>query len=727
MPEGEANHFSYVFRYFDKPGKDNSAILEPDSWELVSPKDAEDRAVFRAEVKDFVITKTYTLKPGDYHIGMELAVKLKEGAAKKDFQYQLTSAHGLHIKGEWYTYTFRNAVMGKTVGNGYAQRTLTAARAVTQGVSGTDHDVQSRWTLDKDDSIHFLGVNVQYFASLIAVDDEQENKNLLEKATPSIEKGQVKAVIKSIDPDLSKFELTYKESHWFSKDTVRDIPFSFHVDERDIDVRLSLEKFKRNLDKTKTGDTVWLRYRKIGNQYWATEFVEESEFRKLFIDDISVEANSRLIDLQAGAEVTDRYLLYNGPVKVRLLKQLEDDEKLGIHRSVDAGLVDRYLDNLHLDKLTDAPTPNWVSENVFAPIGVSKLLIHCTNLMHGILWYLHHFVAKVLPYHWTWGLCVLLLTMMVRGAMFPVSRKQAMTSIKMQQLAPELKKLQEKHKNDRQAMGAAQMELYRKHGVHPLGSCWIILLQMPIFLGLYYALQESIHFRLAPFLWIKNLAAPDMLIPWYEKIPWISTPESYGGFLYLGPFFNLLPVIAVVLMIAQQSMLSPPPADEQQAMQMKMMKYMMVIMGLWFYKVAAGLCIYFIASSMWGFTERKLLPKRKPVPGAAPPTPAKPGLFGKLIDRFMASAGAGQSASTGSTSTSSIPPPTESRAMSKRKHRRNRNKQSRGNRRDETQTGAGNASGHGRPQPNGAMNKVHTWWSNLREWWAEVLKKAEKR
>src|SRR5262249_18770807 len=77
--------------------------------------------------------------------------------------------------------------------------------------------------------------------------------------------------------------------------------------------------------------------------------------------------------------------------------------------------------------------------------------------------------------------------------------------------------------------------------------------------------------------------------------------------------FNLLPVIAVVLMILQQKFLMPPATDETQEMQQKVMKYMMVFFGVMFYKVAAGLCIYFIVSSLWGMTERKLLPKAKPV------------------------------------------------------------------------------------------------------------------
>ena len=141
--------------------------------------------------------------------------------------------------------------------------------------------------------------------------------------------------------------------------------------------------------------------------------------------------------------------------------------------------------------------------------------------MHWVLWGLHAYL--VIPYI----LCIMCLTLMVRGVMFPVSRKQAMTSLRMQQLAPELKKLQEKYKDDKQGMAAAQMELYRKHGVNPFGTCWMLLLQMPIFMGLYYSLQESIHFRLAgvsPW-WMPNLSAPDMLVYWTNNIPFISKPD----------------------------------------------------------------------------------------------------------------------------------------------------------------------------------------------------------
>ena len=103
----------------------------------------------------------------------------------------------------------------------------------------------------------------------------------------------------------------------------------------------------------------------------------------------------------------------------------------------------------------------------------SALLILCTNLMHDILWYLH----KVVP---NYGICIILLTVLVRGVMFPLSRRQALASARMQakmeELKPEVKKLEEKHRNDSMALQQAKQELYLKRGINPLammGSCWL--------------------------------------------------------------------------------------------------------------------------------------------------------------------------------------------------------------------------------------------------------------
>src|SRR5262245_36085797 len=157
-----------------------------------------------------------------------------------------------------------------------------------------------------------------------------------------------------------------------------------------------------------------------------------------------------------------------------------------------------------------------------------------------------------------------------------------------------------------------------QNGANPfaaMGGCLLLLAQMPIMMGLYFCLQESVFFRLESFLWINNLAAPDMLFWWSESIPYISTPEDIGSFLYLGPFFNLLPILAVGLMLYQQTKMMPPSTDPQAEQQRMMMKIMMVMMAVFFYKVAAGLALYFIVSTIWGIVERQFVHKPGDKPG----------------------------------------------------------------------------------------------------------------
>ena len=105
--------------------------------------------------------------------------------------------------------------------------------------------------------------------------------------------------------------------------------------------------------------------------------------------------------------------------------------------------------------------------------------------------------------------------------------------------------------------------------------------------------------------WCSNLAAPDQLFYWESWMPAVlASPTGW-----LGPYFNILPILTMILFIAQQKLFTPPPTDDQQKMMQKMMTFMMIFMGVMFFKVAAGLCIYFITSSLWGIIERKLLPK----------------------------------------------------------------------------------------------------------------------
>jgi YidC/Oxa1 family membrane protein insertase len=264
---------------------------------------------------------------------------------------------------------------------------------------------------------------------------------------------------------------------------------------------------------------------------------------------------------------------------------------------------------------------------LLAQYGLSELIYYGWAIFAGpalfMSWILHWFYFVVRNY----GLAIILLTVLVRGCMFPLSIKQARSQQKMQELQPEIKRITEKYKTDMQARSKAQQELFRKHNYNPLGGCLVLFIQLPIFIGLYKSLMYDVELRDEPLIssavrWCSNLAAPDMLFNWTSIMPeYITTTGS--GIFFLGPFFNILPILTLVLFIWQQKVMMPPAADEQAAMQQKVMKFMMIFIGIMFFKVASGLCIYIIATTIWGVSERKLLPKAKPADVNNAPVKAK--------------------------------------------------------------------------------------------------------
>lgn len=209
----------------------------------------------------------------------------------------------------------------------------------------------------------------------------------------------------------------------------------------------------------------------------------------------------------------------------------------------------------------------------------------------------------------SWGIAIMCLTILVRSVMVPISIKQAQNAARMQTIAPKLAQLKEKFKDDPQRLWKEQAQLYRKHNIRPFRmGCLPALLQMPIFIGLYQSLNNAVDLRMAPFLYIDNLAAPDALFPLPFTVPFLGWKE-----------FNLLPVIVFCLFLLQTKLFTPPPANEEQAVQQKTMSFMMIFMLVMFYRVPAGLCVYFTVSNLWGICEKLLLPKTKagePLPAA---------------------------------------------------------------------------------------------------------------
>ncbi|MCI0333818.1 MAG: membrane protein insertase YidC [Planctomycetes bacterium] len=232
---------------------------------------------------------------------------------------------------------------------------------------------------------------------------------------------------------------------------------------------------------------------------------------------------------------------------------------------------------------------------------------------------LHFFYGIVGNY----GIAIIMLTVLVRGAMFPLSYKQTKSMARMQALKPEMDRINEQYKTDMQKRSQAMQDLYRKHQINPLAGCLPVFLQLPIFMGLYRSLMVDVELRQSPLFgqsvpWCSDLAAPDMLWNWSSFMP--PFIESF-----LGPYLNILPLITVALFLVTQKMSMPAPTNEQAAMQQKMMKYMTIFIGFMFYKVASGLCLYFIASSLWGIAERKLLPKTQTADSTAGGAPGSGG------------------------------------------------------------------------------------------------------
>lgn len=229
------------------------------------------------------------------------------------------------------------------------------------------------------------------------------------------------------------------------------------------------------------------------------------------------------------------------------------------------------------------------------------------------LGYILHFFYQISG---NYGLAIVMLTVCVRGAMFPLGRKAAMNAQRMTELQPELAKINEKYKDNMEKRAKAMQELYAKHNFKPLAGCLPMFIQLPIFIGLYRCLSVDISLRQAALIpglsWCSNLAGPDQLLDWSSWMPDFLAGRGTG---WLGPYFNILPMVTVGLFLLQQKILMPKATDEQTRMTQNMMQIMTVFMGVLFFKVPSGLCIYFITSSLWSLVERKLIKRI---------TPAKP-------------------------------------------------------------------------------------------------------
>jgi YidC/Oxa1 family membrane protein insertase len=201
-------------------------------------------------------------------------------------------------------------------------------------------------------------------------------------------------------------------------------------------------------------------------------------------------------------------------------------------------------------------------------------------------------------YRWVgnWGVAIIILTVIIKLLFYPLSEASYRSMAKMRVLAPKLQRLKEQYGEDRQRMQQAMMELYKTEKINPLGGCLPIVVQIPVFIALYWVLLASVELRHAPFmLWIHDLSRPD---PWF-----------------------ILPILMGATMIIQ-TRLNPEPPDPIQA---KVMKIMPVAFSVFFFFFPAGLVLYWLVNNLLSILQQwninrvleraNLAPPRKPKVG----------------------------------------------------------------------------------------------------------------
>jgi len=214
-----------------------------------------------------------------------------------------------------------------------------------------------------------------------------------------------------------------------------------------------------------------------------------------------------------------------------------------------------------------------IAEGLERTVDYGKLTIFSQPLF-WTLDKIHGFVGN-------WGVAIIVLTMLIKLIFYPLSEASYRSMAKMRKATPKMQKIRERYADDRQRQSQALMELYKTEKINPLGGCLPMLIQMPIFIALYWALLESVEIRQAPFyLWIQDLSSND-------------------------PYF-VLPLIMGATMFIQQK-LNPPPPDPMQA---KVFMMMPIIFTFFFMMFPAGLVLYWVTNNTLSIIQQYIITKR---------------------------------------------------------------------------------------------------------------------
>ncbi|MGP5211102.1 membrane protein insertase YidC [Psychrobacter alimentarius] len=285
-----------------------------------------------------------------------------------------------------------------------------------------------------------------------------------------------------------------------------------------------------------TSDKGWVG---IVQHYFVSAWTPENFTGKFFSretgNDYFIGFNSQPVNVAPNKQITLNATLYAGPKVQSELK----DVAVGLNKTVDYGLL-------------------WP---------ISKVLF---AILEGV----HKVVGN-------WGWSIIILTILVKIALMWFSNKSYYSMAKMRAIAPRLKTLKEEHGDDRMKMSQEMMAIYKEEKVNPMAGCLPILMQMPIFLALYWVLVESVELRHAPWiLWIQDLSAMD---------PWFILPLLMGASMFV------------------QQQLNPQPADPMQA---KVMKFLPIIFTAFMLFFPAGLVLYWTVNNLFSMTQQYIVNKK---------------------------------------------------------------------------------------------------------------------
>jgi len=278
---------------------------------------------------------------------------------------------------------------------------------------------------------------------------------------------------------------------------------------------------------------------------------------------------------------TAKFGLYLGPKSYRVFDKLENPERF-------APILDVDLN------------PPCCGINIPGGRQMAKLLI-------GLLGWFYDILGN-------WGFAIILLTILVRGSMFPLNFRMQKSmrayGSKMAKLKPQMEAMKKQYADDQKGYQQAMIQFQREHKIMPpIGGCLPIFLTMPIYLGLFTALRTAYDLRQQPWMfWIEDLSVSDALVPL----------DFWPG------AFNLLPLLWMGLFIFM-TLRQPLPTDPQQRQMQMMMRFMPILFGVMLYNYASALLLYMVTSMLWSLVEstivKKILGPMDPNAGAMAPTP----------------------------------------------------------------------------------------------------------